>query len=178
MYTFYVILHSLIQQIFFEHLLCFRHWKYDEHLHWAYIVSWNRWKPIKQSHSWWELGECDGCKIIPCGWFLWGNPGFSTSLKSSDFSQGSDLWPGIWKLLGPLKGIDFISWHYRDQAGLVETNLDNYQTDHSCKQNHCCSLERRRISGAWWLRRIKTVKTESRTVDHGVSREFPSHSVL
>ena len=98
MYTFYVFLHSLIQQIFFEHLLCFRHWEYDEHLHRAYIVSWNRWKPIKQSHSWWELGECDGCKIIPCGWFLWGNPGFSTSLKSSDFSQGSDLWPGIWKL--------------------------------------------------------------------------------
>ena len=103
---------------------------------------------------------------------------YSTSLKSSDFSQGSDLWPGIWKLLGPLKGIDFISWHYRDQAGLVETNLDNYQTDYSCKQNHCFSLERRRISGAWWLRRIKTVKTESRTVDHGVSREFPSHSVF
>ena len=88
-------------------------------------------------------------------------------------------WPLTWDLkTGPLKGIDFISWHYRDQAGLVETNLDNYQTDYSCKQNHCCSLERRRISGAWWLKRIKTVKTESRTVDHGVSREFPSHSVL
>lgn len=114
-------------------------------------------------------------------WRLWNyfcekNPGFSTSLKSSDFPQISDLWPGIWKIFGPTKGIDFISWQYRDQTGLVETNLDNYHMDHTCRQNHCSSLESRG-SGAWWLRSIKAVKTESGAVDHSISREFPSHFV-
>lgn len=84
--------------------------------------------------------------IILCSWFLWGNPGFLRSLKSSDFPQESDLWPGIWELFGPLKGIEFISWLYKDPARLVETDLDNYHPNYTRKQKHF-SLERG--SRAW-----------------------------